>query len=103
MAWWSLLLALDSRSAHRIGDLLRASRDILEHQSKVFELVNMPNWLSDTNTIPSKNIEEFRELRVHDIRFSYKPNETLIPAAIDLYGMARIRQSFINRSNTHQY
>lgn len=84
----------DSRAAMRIVDLIRASQNSFEYQSKVIELVNMPNWLNESARLPVKTIDEFRELRVHDIRYSYKPNDTLVPAAIDLYGTVAVNYSF---------
>ena len=61
--------------------LWRAMYDEYERQKKVQDLMNLPNWMNEDQQTPP--IEEFKELTIRNIKFTYQDAET---PAIDFLG-----------------
>ncbi|ELR12905.1 ABC transporter, ATPbinding domain containing protein [Acanthamoeba castellanii str. Neff] len=57
----------------RVYGLFRITRNMLEFQKEVIELVNIPNFLEEHKKFNVySEVTEFKELRVENIHFSYK-------------------------------
>jgi len=65
----------------RMYSLIKYTRNMLEFQNEVVELVNIPNFLDEQKELPMKI--EFQTLELKNIQFSYKED---IPPALDFYG-----------------
>ena len=74
------------KAVRKLGNLMSVSQNILEYQKKVTDVINIPNWLDEHKRIPVTKIEELRELRIHNIRFYYTPDNRLSPPALDFEG-----------------
>eukprot|EP01087_Luapelamoeba_hula_P018310 TRINITY_DN5885_c0_g1_i2.p1 TRINITY_DN5885_c0_g1~~TRINITY_DN5885_c0_g1_i2.p1 ORF type:complete len:806 (-),score=153.64 TRINITY_DN5885_c0_g1_i2:2-2419(-) len=66
----------------RVYGLIRITRNMLEFQKEVVELVNIPNFLHEHTQLNAK-LAIFRELKVSNMFFSYKEHEQ---PALDFYG-----------------
>lgn len=58
----------------RTFNLLRKTKHIFQYQSKVVRLLDMKNFMREHLILPRFEMDEFSELRMRDIVFSYSPH-----------------------------
>jgi ABC-type multidrug transport system ATPase subunit len=70
-----ILTALLSTLARNSYNLLTKSKSLFKYQSKVGKLLHIQNWRNEMQHLPTSEINEFTELRIRGVKFSYREDQ----------------------------